>query len=109
MNDTLPFLLVRARPKPGARGRFEPWFRQVHIRDVTAIPGIVRIRCGFTPAGTALGLYSFASNEAVQTALASPEAAYARGTWERWAPDLEELLIEIFATLSPLPIYQSAS
>ncbi len=109
MNDTLPFLLVRARPKPGVRERFEPWFRQVHLRDVFAIPGIVRVRCGFTPAGTALGFYSFESNDAVQTALSSSEAAYARGTWERWAPDLDELLIEIFAPLYPLPIYQSAS
>lgn len=107
--DTLPFLLVRARPKPGARERFEPWFRQVHLRDAAAIPGIVRIRGGFTPTGTALGFYSFESNESVQTALGSVEAAYARGTWERWAPDLDELLIEIFAALSPLPIYQSSS
>ncbi|MEP7217207.1 MAG: hypothetical protein ABI782_13230 [Anaerolineaceae bacterium] len=109
MIDTLPFLLVRARPKPGVRARFEPWFRQVQMRDVAAIPGIVRIRGGFTPAGTALGFYSFESNDAVQTALSSPEAGYARGTWERWAPDLDELLIEIFAPLFPLPIYQSAS
>jgi len=107
--DTLPFLLVRARPKPGARERFEPWFRQVHMRDAAAIPGIVRIRGGFTPAGTALGFFSFESNDAVQIGLSSAEAGYARGTWEQWAPDLDELQIEIFATLSPLPIYQSAS
>lgn len=109
MNDELPFLLVRARPKPGVRERFEPWFRQVHLRDVANIPGIVRIRSGFTPQGTALGFYSFESNEAVQTALGSSQAAYARGTWERWAPELDELLIEIFAPLFPLPIYHSAS
>ena len=109
MNDIRPFLLVRARPKPGVRARFEPWFRQVHLRDVAAIPGIVRIRSGFTSEGTALGFYSFESNDAVQAAMASSGAAYARGTWERWAPDLEELLIEVFAALFPLPIYQSMS
>lgn len=107
MNQNRPFLLVRARPKPEARARFEPWFRQVHLRDMARIPGLERIRAGFTPAGTALGLYDFESNEVVQTALASSEAAYARGTWEQWAPDLDELLIEIFAPLFPLPIYQS--
>jgi hypothetical protein len=45
----------------------------------------------------------------VQSALQSPQAAYARGTWEQWAPHLEELTIEIWATLFPMPVYRSLS
>jgi hypothetical protein len=107
VNDNRPFLLVRARPKPQTRPRFEQWFREVHLRDIARIPGFVRIRSGFTPSGTALGIYDFESNDVVQTTLSSSEAAYARGTWEQWGPDLDELLIEIFAVLFPLPIYES--
>ncbi len=107
MNSNQPFLLVRARAKPEARERFGRWFRQVHLRDVARIPGFVRFQAGHTVAETLLGVYTFESTEVVQSALASSEAAYARGTWEQWAPELEELSIELFAPLFPLPIYQS--
>ena len=109
MNDGRPFLLLRARPVDEARGRFERWFREAHLKDVRKIPGIAVVQSGRTPAGTRLGFYTFEDTEHVQPALASPEAAYARGTWEQWAPHLEELQIEIFASLFPLPIYQSRS
>ena len=109
MNDGLPFLLVRARAKPEARDRFRTWFRDVHLRDVGRIPGMERLQTGQTAGGTMLGIYSFESTDAVEGALGSPEASYARGTWEQWARDLEELHIEMFAPLFPLPIYQSAT
>jgi hypothetical protein len=102
-------MLLRARPRDGARDRFDAWFSDSHLRDVAAIPGIVEVQAGRTPAGTRLGFYSFDSAAVVQSALASAEAAYARGTWEQWAPHLEELFIEIYAPLLPLPIYQSMS
>ena len=109
MNDGRPFILVRARPKPEAAERFGRWFREVHLPDVWKIPGIADIRSGRTSAGTWLGIYTFESTETVQATLGSPEAAYARGTWEQWAPDLEELQIEMFASLGALPIFQSRS
>ncbi len=109
MNESQPFLLVRARPRPEAAERLTAWFRESHLRDVRRIPGIVQTEWGRLAGGTLLGLYSFESADVVGAALASPQAAYARGTWERWASDLEELSIEIFAPLIPLPIYQSAS
>jgi hypothetical protein len=109
MNDGRPFLLLRARPKPEARRRFRPWFLDTHLRDVRRIPGIAETRYGVLPGGTTLGIYSFESSDVVGPALSSPQAAYARGTWEQWAPHLEELSIEIFAPLFPLPIYQSDS
>jgi hypothetical protein len=105
----LAFLLVRARPKPAVRARFDSWFRSVHLRDVANIPGIGEVDAAWTAGGTRLGFYSFESDEAVQTALQSPQAAYARGTWEQWTEDLEEFSIEIFAPLFPLPIYQAQS
>ena len=109
MNESRPFLLVRARPRPEAAERLMAWFRASHLRDVRRIPGIAQTEWGTLAGGTILGVYSFESAEVVGAALGSPQAAYARGTWERWAPDLEELSIEIFAPLIPLPIYRSAS
>jgi len=109
MNQTTPMMLLRARPKPEERERFSVWFREVHLRDIQNIPGIVSVETGTTAAGTKLGFYAFESSEVVQAALSSPQAAYARGTWQQWAPHLDELLIEIFAPLFPLPIYQSRS
>jgi len=102
-------MLLRARSLLDSRERFEAWFRQVHLQDVRKIPGIAAVQGAKTPAGTRLGFYTFEATEVVQQALASPEAAYARGTWEQWAPHLEELQIEIFAPLFPLPIYRSTS
>lgn len=104
-----PFLLVRARVRPEARPRFEQWFHHDHLRDVGRIPGITLIQSGTTAAGTKLGFYSFAAADVIQGALSSPEASYARGTWEAWSSDLEELSIEIFAPLLSLPVYRARS
>ncbi len=100
-------MLLRARPIEEIRPQFEPWFRTVHLRDVANIPGISRVRGGRTPAKTMLGFFTFESAEAVQLALSSPQAAYARGTWEQWEGKLDELQIEIWATLFPMPMYES--
>lgn len=109
MNTPHPFMLLRARPSEESRVRFEPWFREVHLRDVEKIPGIARVRSGRLPGGTHIGIYQFESAEALQAGLASPEAAYARGTWEQWAGELEELLLEMWAAVFPLPMYESAN
>ena len=109
MNTYRPFLLLRARPKAESRERFRTWFEQVHLRDVAGIPGIATIRSGSTRGGTQLGLYSFESADVVQGSLASPEAADSRRTWEQWASELEELLIEMWAPAFPLPLYESAN
>jgi hypothetical protein len=100
---------VRAKPLPEAASRFEQWFLHTHLKDVHQIPGIGEVRAGKTPAGTWLGLYSFHDADSVQVALSSPEAGYTRGTWTQWAGSLDELQIEIFAPLGPLPIFQSRS
>ncbi|MBI5946847.1 MAG: hypothetical protein HY875_01755 [Chloroflexi bacterium] len=108
LSEPRPFLLLRARPKAPERGRFEEWFRDSHIPAVRRIPGISGVEVGRTAGGTTLGIYMFESAEVVQAALSSPEAAYARGTWDAWTPHLDELLIEMWAPLVPLAIYQSA-
>lgn len=109
MKSNTPFLLVRARPRPESRDRFGRWFRDVHLRDARQIPGIAEVESFQTPGGARLAFMTFADTDSVQAALASPQAAYARGTWEQWAGHLEELLVEIWAPLFPLPIYQSMS
>lgn len=107
MRGSAPFLLVRARPKSDVKARFGEWFVGVHLRDVAKIPGIARVNAAWTPGGTRLGMYAFESADAIQSALQSPQAAYARGAWEQWSEDLDEFSIEIWAPLFPLPIYES--
>lgn len=102
-----PFLLLRAVPSEEVGEQFRRWFREVHLRDVERIPGMAEAQMGMAPGGVLLGVYTFESAEVVQAALASPEAAYARGTWERWAPHLSELVIEMWAPLGPMPIFES--
>ena len=107
MRSPSPLLLVRARPRQAVRSEFERWFRSVHLRDVRRIPGFARVRVARTTRGTLLGLSEFESEESVQQALNSPQAAYARGTWERWIPHLEEFLIELLAPLFSVPLFRS--
>ena len=109
MSPDKPFLLLRAHPREEDRDEFRRWFRSVHLRDARAVPGFSQIESGETPAGTFLAIYTFDGAEAVQKALASPQAAYARGTLEQWAPRLEELLIEMFAPVGLLPMFNSRS
>ena len=109
MIDARPFMLLRARTRPGVRDEFDAWFEAVHLADVARIPGVVRIRKGAMPDGTRMAVYSFEDADTLQTALASPEAAYARGTWERWQPDMEELLIELWSAAFTLPLYRTAN
>lgn len=98
-------MLLRARPTDEIRDQFAAWFRKVHLRDVERIPGVAHVASGKTPGGVYLGFYTFKGSEEVQQALASPQAAYARGTWDQWSARLEELFIEIWAPLGPLPLY----
>lgn len=105
MDDQQPFMLVRARARVAARRAFDEWFGAVHLQDIARIPGVTNVRKGHNGDGTLLAIYGFASTDAVQPALASPQAAYARGTWERWQPELEELLIELWSAASPIPLF----
>lgn len=107
MNNDVPFLLLRARTKGADPSGFDAWFYQVHLRDVRQIPGIVTARGGRTAGGTYLGMYTLADASVVRSVLDSPEAAYARGTWEQWASELEELLIEMWAPISGIPAFES--
>lgn len=107
MDPSLPFLLVRAVPLPGHEVAFAAWWDDVHLRDAYRIPGFATIEHSKTPGGAFLGVYTFESAQAVQQTLSSPEAAYARGTWEQWAGQLEELVVEMFAPLGPMPMFHS--
>ncbi len=109
MTTSRPFLLLRARARDEASERFDAWFQEVHLRDVAKIPGISTVQAGHAHGGAWLGIYTFDSTEVVQSALGSPQAAYSRGTWERWQPDLEELLIEMWASVMPMGVFHGLS
>lgn len=104
-----PFLLLRARVRPELADEFESWFRDVHLRDALAIPGITAVRGARTAGGTRLCFYAFENAEAVPSALQSPQAAYTRGTWERWQEDLEEFSVEMFSPLGVMPVFHGLS
>ncbi len=99
-------MLLRARTRPDVREEFDRWFDTVHLANVRAIPGIVRALAGRTNGGTRLGVYLFESAETMQPALASPQAAYTRGTWERWQADMEEMSLELWAEVVSMPMYE---
>ena len=109
MKGIHPFMLVRCRARGEHTAAFAQWFYSVHLRDIERIPGITEVLSTETPGGTLLGFYMFESAGAVQTALQSAEAAYARGAWQPWMPKLHEMRVEIFAPLITLPMYQTTN
>lgn len=104
MKRRAPIFVVRATPRDDVRETFLRWFRTVHLRDARRIPGVAEVSMGLTPAGTVLGVYSFQSADVVRPALESPQAAYARGTWEQWAPHLLDLVLEMYAVVEVSPL-----
>lgn len=100
-------MLLRARVRAASRDEFSHWFAREHRKDVSNIPGVSRVFGGRTAGGTFLGVYFFESAEVVQAALASPQAAYTRGTWERWQTELEEMSIELWTDVRATPVYES--
>jgi hypothetical protein len=106
MEPNLPFLLVRATPRPDATEDFAHWFRHVHLRDAGRVPGFKTVQSGRTSDGAFLGIYTLADPDAVQQALGSPEAMYARGAWEQWSPRLRELIVEMYAPLPSMRVFE---
>lgn len=104
-----PIMIVRARLDPTVLAQFESWHQQTHLPHVLEIPGIVsafRVRAADPIAGAHLMGYTFEDEEVVQPALSSEEAQIARRDWDRWAEQVYELSVEIYAPLQPLPIFQ---
>jgi hypothetical protein len=94
-------MVVRSAVSESVGPRFRTWYTSVHIPDVLTIPGVegYRIVCGL-PANRMVTVYNFSDGSVVQTALNSPQAFYARGTWEQWRQHLEELSVEIYTPLA---------
>lgn len=107
MLGSRPYLLVRASLDPTVMGDFERWYRQVHLRHVLDIPGIVRAYRTDWMRGDNnwTVLYEFDNEESVPGALASPQARLARQDWEPWLQHVSELTVEVYACLTPLPTY----
>ena len=104
-DSSRPILVVRAQVDPGVLEEFERWHRGTHLPLVLEIPGIVsafRARPPRARPGEHLMVYELESEESVQTAFSSAEAARARADWDRWQGDLTELHVEVFAPLAPL-------
>jgi len=99
-------MLLRARTRPEVREEFDRWFDSVHMANARSIPGIARALSGRANGGTRLAVYLFENAEAVQPALTSPQAAYTRGTWERWQPEMEEMSLELWAEVVSMPMFE---
>lgn len=107
MFGSKPYLVVRASLDPEVMEEFQRWYVKVHLPHVMDIPGIVKAyRSDWNRGETNwTTLYEFASDESVQSAVASPQARLARMDWERWMPHVSELTVEVYASLGPLPTY----
>ena len=104
MNQESPMLFVRTNPKPDAAREFRAWLLGVHLAEARKIPGMGDVSAGISPAGTWWVLYTFESAATLEKALGSPEAAYARGTWESWDEKLKDRAMEVWAPLMASPI-----
>lgn len=103
-----PTLIVRARLAPELMVEFEAWHDATHLPNVLAIPGVVgarRVRGASQIPGTHQMEIEFEDGASVEAALASEEARRARNDWTQWTARLQELSIEIYAPLSPMPRY----
>ena len=105
LQSSRPLLVVRAQVSPSVLEEFEHWHRSTHLPLVLEIPGIVsafRARPPRPLPGEHLMIYELESEESVQSAFSSAEAARARAAWDRWQGELTELSVEVFAPLAPL-------
>ncbi len=107
MLGSKPYLVVRAALDPAVMDEFQRWYSETHLPHVLQIPGIVRAYSSTWNRGNAnwTALYEFTGDDAVEEAVASPQARVARLDWERWLPHVSELTVEVYASLAPLPTY----
>ena len=108
--EDFPIMIVRARLDPSVLGEFEQWYMETQLPHVLELPGITgafRVRSGERIPGAHLMGYRFEDETVVQPALQSEQAQRARRDWEQWAEQVYELSVEIYAPLSPLPIFQN--
>jgi uncharacterized protein (TIGR02118 family) len=98
-------MLLEARVHPARLAEFRRWYAEEHVPRVLAIPGIVEhraLRWGPSPrrdAPNVMSLFLFESAEVIQQALGSREARRARRDWERWAADVRDLTVQVYANL----------
>lgn len=104
MNSEAPMLWVQAKPKVESASEFRAWLLGTHLAEARNIPGMSDVTAGVNPEGLWYVFYSFDSAKTFERALSSPEAAYTRGTWERWDEQLEGRTIEVWAPLMVSPI-----
>lgn len=107
MEMAKPYLVVRASIEPSMMDEFLKWYAREHLPRVMQIPGIVRAfrsRCHRRGVNWT-ALYELADDAAVHVAIASNEADRARQDWERWLPHVQDLSVEVYASLGPLPTY----
>ncbi len=102
-----PFLVVRAKVEAAIMDEFVRWYVAEHLPHVMEIPGVVRAyrsQCHRRGINWTT-LYELADDSSVQVVITSVEADRARREWERWMPHVEELTVEIYAPLGPIPGY----
>ncbi len=85
MLGSKPYLVVRAALDPAVMDEFRRWYSETHLPHVLQIPGIARAYSSTWNRGNAnwTALYEFTGDDAVEAAVASPQARVARLDWER--------------------------
>lgn len=102
-----PYLVVRASIEPALMDDFLKWYVDEHLPHVMEIPGVKRaFRSNCRRQGINwTTLYELEDDTAVQTAISSKEAEAARQDWEKWLPHVQDLSVEVYASLSPMQPY----
>ena len=102
-----PVLVVRANIEPSIMDEFVRWYETEHLPHVMGIPGVIkayRSRCHRRGINWT-ALYQLSDDASVQKVISSQEADRARRDWERWLPHVQELSVEIYAPLGPIPTF----
>jgi hypothetical protein len=95
-----PLLVISAKPTPDSAAEFRRWVLGSHLEAARKIPGVADVSAGSSASGRWSVFYHFADVAGFERAVESAEAAYARGTWERWDDLMEERTMEVWAPLT---------
>lgn len=106
--NSRPLLVVRAEVDSHMLREFMQWNRCVHMPRVLRIPGIIGGYCLRTSEGSSksITVYIYRDESVIQMAMSSPEAQAARDDWDRWAPHVRDVSIDILASVHPVTFFQ---
>lgn len=104
MSAQQPWLVVQAQIDPAVIDEFERWLRDVHMRTILSIPGVVHAHRAYPSSGRPnyCSIITLRDDSMIRPALSSDEASLARAQWNRWIPFVEDgsLQVSVYASIA---------